>query len=50
MVEKMGLFVAGEWALEALVLERLAWWSGNIVGSFWLAFLNSLHLDSERRV
>lgn len=45
MVEEMGFFIAGERTLEALVLEGLAWWSGNVMGPFWLAFLNSFHID-----
>lgn len=45
----MGLFVACERTLETLVLEGLAWRSGNVVGPFRLAFLNSLHLGSNTR-
>ena len=43
----MGLFIAGERTLETLVLEGLAWWSGNVVWPFWLALLNNVHLDSK---
>lgn len=45
----MRLFVAGERTLETLVLEGLAWRSGNVVGPFWLAFLSSFHLDLNAR-
>ncbi len=50
MVEEVGLFVAGERTLETLVLEGLAWRSGNVVGPFWLAFLSNFHLDSNARL
>lgn len=49
VVEEMRLFVASERTLETLVLEGLAWWTRNVVGPFWFAFLCSIHLDLNTR-
>lgn len=45
MVEEVGLLIAGEGALEALVLEGFAWRPGDVVGPFGFALLNGLHLN-----